>query len=61
MNFDEVINEYKETKALLHLVTGIGIGVFITGLFPMIFYQGLVLGLILIAAGIGGRYFLKKQ
>ena len=60
LNFDEVINEYKNTKALLHLITGVGLGVFITGLFPMVFYQGLVLGIILIAVGVGGKYFIKK-
>jgi hypothetical protein len=39
LSFDETIDEYKNSKALLHLITGIGIGVFLSGLFPMIFYQ----------------------
>ena len=58
---DEVINEYKRPLPMLHLIAGIGVGVFLSGLFPMIAYQGLVLGLILIAVGVGGKYFLKKQ
>lgn len=61
IHVDEVINEYKKPQPLLHLIAGIGVGVFLSGLFPAIAYQGLILGLILIAVGIGGKYFLKKQ
>lgn len=58
---DEVINEYKKPQPMLHLIAGIGVGVFLSGLFPGIAYQGLILGLILIAVGLGGKYFLKKK
>lgn len=57
---DEVIGEYKKPQPLLHLIVGIGFGIFLSGLFPDIAYQGLILGLILMAVGLGGKYFLKK-
>ena len=58
---DEVINEYKKPLAMLHLITGAGLGFFLSGLFPGIAYQGFILGLILMAVGLGGKYFLKKK
>lgn len=61
IKLEDILNEYRDSKALLHLITGIGVGIFITGLFPMSFSQDLVLGIILIAVGVCGKYFAKNK
>lgn len=57
---DEIINEYKNPQSLLHLISGIGAGILICAIFPMVIYDGLVLGIIVIAVGILGKHMIKK-
>lgn len=58
--FDELLKEYSNAPAALHFISGVGFGIFLSGLFFYIAYQGIILGLILIAIGIGGKYFINK-
>lgn len=61
MNIDEIIKDCTKPHVLLHSLSGLGLGILLSALIPGIAYNGFVLGLILIVAGVGGEYVIYKK
>lgn len=58
---DEIMKEWTKPQVLLNGLSGLGLGLLLAALVPGLAYNGVLLGIILIAAGIGGAYMMKKK
>lgn len=61
MDLNEMIKECTKPHPLLHTLSGVGLGLFLVGVLPGLYYSATVLGLILIIVGVGGEFMMKKK
>lgn len=55
------MKECMKPHSLLHSLAGIGLGLFLVGLIPSLAYNAFFLGIVLIIAGVGGEFMMKKS
>lgn len=54
------MKECMKPHALLHLVSGLGLGMLIVGLVPGLAANAVTYGLIVVVLGVAGEFMLKK-
>ncbi|MBI2327950.1 hypothetical protein HYU92_06560 [Candidatus Curtissbacteria bacterium] len=54
------MKECLKPHPLLHSLSGVGLGLLLAGLVPSLAASGVLLGIILIVAGVGGEFMMKK-
>lgn len=58
---DQKMKECLKPHALLHMVTGVGVGLVLAGLSPSVYGSAVTLGIILVGVGIVGEFVRKPE
>lgn len=61
MDFDKMMKECMKPHALMHMLTGVGLGMVVLALVPDLFMNALVIGLLIVVVGFVGDFMVQKK
>lgn len=60
MNMEKMMKECTKPHPLLHIVSGVGLGLVLVALVPSLVANALTLGVVLVVVGVAAEFMVKK-